>query len=258
MGILRAYEYQNGSPVAAQAVGAQYRPNLGHGVAAWPPADRAYGGPAEGEGRRLLRDVTQAALCLIVPVLLLLVLLGAAYLYADALLPLANLPDLFRGAGLTIADLILPGAWTCIHLTNRRFGPGYAFAQLALALAITAAVIAADPAATYGWTLTMPLLGARTLLSFAAAFFIANFIAITFFDATRGPRWWTAPLAASFAASFVFSAIYYPAAFAGVSPRWADAALAHAALFVGMSILLLIPYFLLRPAMRPIGGRNGY
>ena len=39
---------------------------------------------------------------------------------------------------------------------------------------------------------------------------------------------------------------------------WADSALVHFALFFGESILLLGPYYLLRPAMRPIAGLNGY
>ena len=64
---------------------------------------------------------------------------------------------------------------------------------------------------------------------------------------------------AGFAASLVFSVIYYPAAFAGGAQiAWADSALVHFALFFGESILLLVPYWLLRPAMRPIDGLNGY
>jgi hypothetical protein len=77
-------------------------------------------------------------------------------------------------------------------------------------------------------------------------------------QAIRGPRWWTAPLAGSFAASLVFSAIYYPAAYAGVYERWTDSAAVHFVVFFGMSVLLLAPYWLLRPAMRPMPGLNGY
>ena len=70
-------------------------------------------------------------------------------------------------------------------------------------------------------------------------------------------RWWVPPLWASFAASLVFSAVYYPAAFAG-EIAWAQWALVHFALFFGESVLLLAPYALLRPAMRPLHGMNGY
>ena len=35
-------------------------------------------------------------------------------------------------------------------------------------------------------------------------------------------------------------------------------ALAHFALFAGVSVALLVPYWLLRPAMKPLNGMNGY
>jgi uncharacterized PurR-regulated membrane protein YhhQ (DUF165 family) len=109
------------------------------------------------------------------------------------------------------------------------------------------------------WINNAPALSLRALLAFGASFLFANFIAIIFFDAARGPHWWTAPLAASFAASLVFSAVYYPAAFAGaVQLSWTDSALVHFIVFFAESVVLLVPYYLLRPAMRPLYGRNGY
>jgi uncharacterized PurR-regulated membrane protein YhhQ (DUF165 family) len=250
--VVRAYEYRS----AAEETG-PYRVNAGQD-AVWPPVERAYGGPAEPENWRKATLVAQAALRLVVPVSLLLVLLGAAYLYADALFDLEKTPAPIRDAGIAVSDLVLPGAWYCIHLTNRRYGPYYAFAQLLAGLFISLVVILINPSNIDQWVITMPALTSRAVLSFGAAFLAANFVGITFFDGARGPRWWTAPLAASFAASFVFSAIYYPAAFAGVYERWTDSALVHFAVFFGMSVLLLIPYWLLRPAMRPLNGRNGY
>ena len=79
-------------------------------------------------------------------------------------------------------------------------------------------------------------------------------MAIVTFDATRGPRWWSAPLAASLVAAFVYSGLYYPLAFGMLGM----AALAHFILFLGVSGALLLPYWLLRPAMRPLPGMNGY
>jgi uncharacterized PurR-regulated membrane protein YhhQ (DUF165 family) len=224
----------------------------------WPPPVRAYGGPTEPTNWEKAAKLALAAVRLVIPVSLLLVLLGAAYLYADDLLPLWWTPASIRDAGLATSDLILPGCWYCIHLTNRRYGPAYAFAHLLAAMVIGLGVILVNPGSIDQWVITMPAITGRAVLSFGAAFVAANFVAITFFDAARGPRWWTAPLAASIAASFVFSAIYYPAAFAGVYERWTDSAIAHLAVFAGMSVLLLLPYWLLRPAMRPLNGRNGY
>ena len=68
---------------------------------------------------------------LVLPVSLLLVLLGAAYLYADAFLPLVGMPARSGTPGWPFSDLILPCAGFRIHLTNRRYGPGYAFAPVA-------------------------------------------------------------------------------------------------------------------------------
>lgn len=242
------YEY-----TAADADEVPYRLDRGQG---WQ--SRGYGMPAEPETWLDQAVVLgRAAARLAVPVLLLLVLLGASYLYADALFALGGLPVLIRDAGLARNDLILPGAWTCIHLTNRRLGPGYALAQLVAGLAISLMVILVNPGQIDQWV-SSPIITGRSVLSFGAAFLAANFVGIMFFDGTRGPRWWKAPLAASFAASLVFSVIYYPAGFAGVTARWADVALVHFLVFFGMSVLLLLPYWLLRPAMRPIDGMNGY
>ena len=250
---MQAYEYRS---AASAADDGPYR-LTGRGTV-WPPLQRAYGGQVEPETRfERAQALGLVALQLAVPVTLLVVLLGAALLYADAFFDLNGTPAPIRDAGLAISDLILPGACTCIHLTNRRHGPGRAFAQLVAALAIGLAVILIDPGKIDEWA-SMPTMTGRSILSFAAAFLVANFVAIMFFDGARGPRWWTPPLKASFAASFVFSAVYYPAAFAGIEERWPEFALVHFTMFLGMSGLLLLPYWLVRPATRPLGGMNGY
>ncbi len=226
------------------------------GDAVWPPRERAYGGPVETFWRKLAW--AGLAVCrLVLPVTLLVTLLGAAYLYSDAYLPLG---DIVTGPGslLAISDLILPMAWFAIHLTNRRYGAGYAFAQLVAALAIGTAIVLFNPADVDHWIDQSPMLTLRALIAFGGAFFLANAIAILFFDGARGPRWWTAPLTASFTAALVFSAVYYPAAFAGVNIPWTDSALVHFLVFAAESVLLLIPYYLLRAAMRPLPGLNGY
>jgi uncharacterized PurR-regulated membrane protein YhhQ (DUF165 family) len=242
IGVMAAYEFR-------RAQEARYRLNPGLGR---QPLKRAYGEEPES-WRQTAFVLSKAGLKLALPVMLLLVLLGAAFVFADAFFSLNGMPVLIRNAGLAINDLVLPGAWSLIHLTNRRLGPAHAFAHLMAALAIGLALILINPGHMDEWA---PAMTSRALLSFGGAFLVANFVAITFFDGARGPSWWTAPLAGSFAASLVFSLIYYPAAFAG--ERWTDFALVHCAVFLGMSVLLLAPYWLLRPAMRPLGGRNGY
>lgn len=258
---MKAYDYRNGAhrlPIAAlEADEGPYR--LRHSQdAVWPPRERAYGGAVETAWKRAERP-RRIGLRLILPVLLMVTLLGAAYLYTDAYLAFSGAPVIVQRAMLAVSDLILPMAWTTLHLTNRRYGAPYAFGQLLAGLGIIAVVALINPGDIDNWISDSPALSWRAALAFGGAFLFANFAGIILFDAARGTRWWTAPLAASFAASLLFSAVYYPAAFAGAEQiAWADSALVHFALFFGVSILLLIPYALLRPAMRPLYGMNGY
>lgn len=257
---MKAYDYQNGAhrlPLLA-LVARRLSPPLRHADdAVWPPRARAYGGESGGLLRRLERP-WRIASRLTMPVLMLVVLLGAAWLYTDAFLVLPGWPSMVQRALLAVSDLILPAAWMLLQLTNRRYGAPYAFGQLVAALAVILVVALAAPDMG-GVIASTPALGWRTMLAFGGSFFFANFIAIVTFDAFRGPRWWSAPLAASFVASFLFSAVYYPAAFAGAEQvAWAEGALVHFALFFGESIVLLAAYWLLRPAMRPLHGMNGY
>lgn len=227
------------------------------GDAAWPPRKRAYGGEVESAWIKA-KPVLLAALGLALPVLLLTVLLAASFLYADAILPTDGASAAIRHATMTMGDLVLPLTWLAVHLTNRRWGPSHAFAQLVAAMALTMLAMLINPYGIDDWISFMPSLTWRAMLAFGVSFLAANFIAICVFDGARGPRWWTAPLAASLAASLVFSLLYYPLAFAGLDLFWSDSALVHGALFFAESVALLLPYFLLRPAMRPLPGLNGY
>lgn len=257
---MRAYDYRNGAhraPIAAlEADEGPYRLRRERD-AVWPPKDRAYGGTVDDIWHRAAAPALMVAQ-LILPVLLLVTLLGAAYLFTDAFLVLPAAPRRVQNAMLALSDLILPMAWYAVHLCNRRYGANYAFSQLLAALAILGLIALFNPGDVDNWANNTPALSWRALLAFNASFLFANFIAITLFDAVRGPRWWTAPLVASFAASLAFSAVYYPAAFAGGEVAWTDSALVHFGLFFAESLVLLVPYFLLRPAMRPLHGMNGY
>lgn len=254
MVILRVTKFEVGAiPVPAR----EYEPGpyrLRHGEdAVWPPADRAYGGQVDTPLTRALA-AGAIALRLLVPVLLLFTLLSAVYLYADAAIPSAWLPFGAEGLNLGISDLVLPGCWTVIHLTNRRYGPSYAFGQLVAGLALAMLVALINPGDIRHWLPDMAALSWRGVLSFFLVFGLANFVAIIVFDGARGTRWWSAPLVASAAASFVYSGLYYLLAFG----TFGAAALAHFALFLGVSVALLLPYCLLRPAMKPLNGMNGY
>lgn len=254
---MRVLEYRNGAPVAALEAGVGPYRLRQSGDAAWPPKERAYGGEEDSAWLKL-RPHLLTALALTLPVLLLTVLLASSFLYADAIVPLDHAALMIQHATMTLGDLVLPAAWLSIHLTNRRYGAGHAFAQLVAALALAALVMLINPHGIDDWISFVPSLTWRAMLAFGFSFLAANFIAICVFDGARGPRWWTAPLAGSLAASLIFSLLYYPLAFAGLDLFWSDSALVHCALFAAESVALLLPYFLLRPAMRPLPGLNGY
>ena len=260
-GVLKAYDYRNGAhraPIAAlEADEGPYRLRREQD-AVWPPKERAYGGEAETLRKRLERP-WRISRRLLLPVTLLILLLVSAYLFSDAFLLLPHSPRMVQNVMLTIGDLILPLAWYGLHLTNRRYGAPYAFGQLLAGVGIITLLALVNPGDIDNWINNTPALSWRAMTALGVSFLLANFVGIVFFDAARGPRWWTAPLAGSFAAALVFSGVYYPAAFAGGEEvLWTQSALVHFALFFGESILLLLPYCLMRPAMRPLYGMNGY
>ena len=256
---MKAYDYRNGAHrlPALEADEGPYRLRRSCD-AVWPPKERAYGGEVESLWLRI-KGPAQMAFRLVLPVMLLTTLLGAAYLYTDDFLLMPHASRMIQNAGLAVSDLVLPMAFYAIHLTSRRYGASHAFAQLVAGLVILGLVALFNPGDIDNWINNTPALTWRAMLAFGMAFLFANFMAIISFDAARGPRWWTAPLIASFAATLSFSAVYYPAAFAGTADVvWTDSALVHFGVFFGESVLLLIPYYLLRPAMRPLAGMNGY
>ena len=258
---LKAYDFRNGAhraPVAAlEADVGPYRLRREQD-ALWPPKNRAYGGEVKTLWQTLAYPLLMAAR-IALPTLLLVILLGAAYLYTDAFLLWHTAPRTIQNAMLAVSDLIVPMAWFSIHLTNRRYGAAHASAQLIAGLVIVTLIALVNPGDIDHWTNNNPAVSWRAMLAFQASFLLANSAGIVFFDAERDARWWPAPLAASLAASLVFSAVYYPAAFAGDAViSWVDSAVVHFVVFLAESGMLLAPYYLLRPAMRPIEGMNGY
>ena len=177
------------------------------------------------------------------------------YLYMDTTLPT------FADAGvrwLTVSHLLLPVAFLSVHLTNRRYGPSYAFAQVVLSFAALAAATIFGSKAIMMFLPEAVVPSVRFVAAFGGAFFVASFIGIIAFDGARGPRWWTAPLTGSVVASLVFAPIFYAAAFAGTPTPWFAHMGIHAGLLIGGAILALIPYWLLRRIVQPLPGFGGY
>jgi uncharacterized PurR-regulated membrane protein YhhQ (DUF165 family) len=220
--------------------------------ASWP--SQAYYGRQETIWTRF-SDAFRAVARLIVPVVTLLLSFAAIYLYLDT--PATALVGSTEGQWLSIGHLMLPLSFLTVHLTNRRYGPSYAFAQVVLALALGAAfALYAVPqlheVIAFKFVPDLRMAGA-----FGGAFFLASFISITVFDGARGPRWWVAPLLGMASAVTLFCLIYYPAAYAGIAP-WTHQMLLHMELLMGLAVLSLIPYWSMRGIVRPMPGFNGY
>lgn len=204
---------------------------------------------------RKVADAVRAVLRMVLPVLALFAALSALYLYMDT--PLAYFTDA-TGKWLTAGHVLLPVAFLMIHLTNRRYGPNYAFAQVAVTLALLVALI------VFGGTtvrLVLPptiLPSVREVTSFGGAFFVAALVSIIAFDGARGPRWWMAPLVGSLAASVIYVLLFYPAAYLGSTLPWPMHMTIHGGVLLGGAVLSLVPYWFLRGLVQPLPGFGGY
>jgi uncharacterized PurR-regulated membrane protein YhhQ (DUF165 family) len=209
--------------------------------------------------------IGRAVLRLIVPVLASVVTLAAAWDMRTV--PITSLndvlasgrPDLYPSLWLTAGHFMVPVTFLLTNLVNRRYGQDYAIAHVLASWALTAlvAVAAINKVEPH-----LPPVGdlpdMRTAISFVSAFVVAQCFGAFVFDRTRGVIWWHAPLYAALAASFLSMFIFYPAAYFGTDPIWIN----HMAVDVGvkaaMSFVLLIPYLILRPIIRPMPGFGGF
>ncbi|MBV9539692.1 MAG: VUT family protein [Alphaproteobacteria bacterium] len=216
--------------------------------------------PSQGYGQRTgisqrVADAFRAVVRMVLPVLGLCAALAAMYLYMDSALP--YFADR-SGRWLTVSDLILPAAFLALHLTNRRYGPAYAFAQTVISFAVLAGVtiFAGDIVRHLLPQAIVP--SVRVVTAFGIAFFIAGFVGIVAFDGMRGPRWWTAPLIGSIVTSLIYAPIFYMAAYVGTQTPWLNHMAIHAGLLLGGAVLSLVPYWLLRRIVQPLPGFGGY
>jgi len=216
---------------------------------------RAHIGTAgeSGFGRRI-GDAAGAMFRLVVPVLLLLTLGGVCLVYGDA--PVPYLPPGDK-IWLNLGFALLPLTFLAIHLTNRRYGPGPAVAQIVgawlIALGAMPFIGGNLPVSHDGVALTM-----REIAGFSGALFLAQFVAIFIFDRMRGPRWWTAPFFATLFGGALFVLVAFPAAYADTAVNWTGEMLTYLELMIGAAFALLIPYWMLRPLVPPMSGLNGY
>lgn len=206
-----------------------------------------------GELSRRANKVFKISTRTVVPAFIVAASYGSICLYFDrAFLFLAS------GTWLTLSHLLLPLAFLIVHLTNRRYGPGYAFAQIVFSLAICGAVAAARADLICRLLPLSATPSVREVSAFVVAFLAAGFFSTVAFDAARGPRWWLAPLTGSLVAGSIYALIFFPAAYAGTETFWCVRMVTYAGVFVGFAVFSLIPYWLLRASIQPLSGLGGY
>lgn len=254
---MRAFESENfdgreaaSSRAEASATDGPYRLR-GASDAVW--ASQGYS-QRHGMGRRI-GEALVAIGRMILPVIFLSLSFAAIYLYMDR--SLSYFADA-QGKWLTVSHLLLPVAFLTVHLTNRRYGPSYAFAQIVISLALCGAVamFSAEQLRHLLPNQIVPTL--REGASFAGAFFVAGFLGIIAFDGARGPRWWIAPLLASLIAGLIFVLVFYPLAFAGTGTIWTAHMVINAAVLAVGAVVGIVPYWFLRRAIPPLPGFGGY
>ena len=243
---------------AAGRVGAGYRfseQSIDQGPYRLRPANdapwaAANYGRREGVLQRI-GDAVSALVRLIVPVLVLLGCISGVYLYRDVPAPL----DAISLPWITVAHLFVPLGLFCVFMTNRRYGPAYAFAQIVISSLIVAAV-ALFGQHTVNVALPAEPVPVREATAFGAAFFAAGLVSIVVFDGARGAYWFTAPLFGFISAAIVFPFAFFP--FAGIEAAWLSRAIEYAGFLAGAGVVMLVPFYLLRRVIPPMAGFGGY
>ena len=206
--------------------------------------------------------VVRTLLRLIIPVTAILAVYVAAFVLLDEYVTAFDVfpPEkwfLNPGYWLTVGHLVLPLAWLVSNLTNRRFGEGYALAQLLIAWAIIGVFAYGAYQFMEGGLPASPLPSRRVSLAFLFAILLGQIVGIYVFDRTRGRTWWGAPLFAALWGQTVFVLLFYSLAYLGMSDPWPNFMLMDLAIKVASAFLILIPYAALRGLIRPLPGYGG-
>jgi len=177
----------------------------------------------------------------------------------DGILSPPGRPEFYPSQWLTVGHAIVPVVFLLTNLVNRRYGEHYAIAHViaswvCAALLALAMIFRIDP--------DLPGAGQIPILRVAAAFLgammIGQLAGVFVFDRTRSVEWWRAPLYGALASSFLGMLLFYIAGYIGGDWIWLNRMSVDAGVKAAMSFALLVPYLLLRPVVRPLGGLGGY
>lgn len=192
---------------------------------------------------------------LVASIIVLLAWVLGVWLYRDT--PVELLAD-GKTMWLSASHLLIPVGFFCVAMTNRRYGPAYAFAQVvASAIVVVALVLVSGGAVNELFPLDrIPPM--REAASFGGAFFAASFVSIVAFDGARGPNWWSAPLIGFLSAAIVFPLVFFAALYAGTGSDWLGHAGQYIGVLAGAAVVMLIPFWAMRRMIPPMSGFGGY
>lgn len=196
---------------------------------------------------------------LFLPVVAYVVTLAAAWAWRSV--PAAwfdgLLPDMTPSAWLTQGHVLIAAAFFLNNLVSRRYGMDLAVWHVLASWIVLAIVVIASLARIDPRLPEIALPPALEAFALAGGLIVAHVAAAFVFDRTRGIHWWTAPLYASLIGGIVFVAIFYGVVQPG-GPEWTTRALIDAGVKTAMAFVMLIPYFILRPVVRPMPGFGGF
>jgi hypothetical protein len=196
---------------------------------------------------------------LFLPVIAYAVTLGAALAWGSV--PVAWFdgiaPGVMPSAWLTQSHVLIASAFFLNNLVSRRYGMDLAVwhvmaGWIVLGVFVLASLARLDP--------RLPEVGLPPPIEaagFAGGLILAHVVAAFVFDRTRGVHWWTAPFYAALIGGFVFVGFNYGLVQPG-GAEWTSRAILDAGVKAAMAVAMLVPYFLLRPVVRPMPGFGGF
>lgn len=177
----------------------------------------------------------------------------------DGILSPAGIASLYPSTWLTAGHASLAAVFLITNLVNRRYGEQVALAHV-LASTIIGALVASAIATGMIHLPAAPGLepDIRQVAALITGLLLGQAASVIVFDRTRGVEWWNAPAYASLTATLIAMPVFYVLGYAGGSWVWLNHMAIDTALKALMSFALLLPYFLLRPIVRPSEGLGGY
>jgi hypothetical protein len=165
-------------------------------------------------------------------------------------------PGVTPSAWLTQGHVLIALAFFLNNLVSRRYGLDLAVWHALASWIVLGAFVVASLARLDPRLPAIALPPGVEGFAFAGGLILGHVVAAFVFDRTRGVHWWTAPFYAALMGGFVFVGVYYGVVQPG-GADWTVRALIDAAVKAAMAVAMLIPYFILRPVVRPLPGFGG-